>query len=264
MLHARVSLPGQPTVTVRAAGLGDRPVLGTEPIDLNRTRWHQPTEGLVYGVILNDSASMSHYGERMEKPPHVKPPSHPVLYIKPYNTHVGHGALVTMPPGVERLEIGACLGLVFGSSCACVSVDAAPESIVGYTIGIDLSVPKDNLYRPPIAEKCFDGSCPMGPWVVDRSDIADPNALEIRTFVNDALVARRSTSDMLRPVWALVSDICDFMSFHPGDVLLTGYPLTAPTAGAGDRIAVEIDGLGRLECRVAPHDAQPEANGAAK
>lgn len=256
MLNARVSLPGQAgPVKVHASKIGDPPLLGSEPIDLPHARWHKPIDGLVYGVILNDPASMAHYGDRMQKPPHVKPPAAPVLYIKPYNTHVGHGAVVALPPGADRVEIGACLGLVFGASCACVTIAAAAESVAGYTIAIDLSLPKSDLYRPPIIEKCFDGSCPMGPWVVDRSDIPDPNALLIRTFVNDVLVAERNTSDMLRPAWKLVSDVCDFMSLHPGDVLLTGYPLTAPTAGPGDRIAVEIDGLGRLECRIAARDA---------
>ena len=259
MLYARVSLPGQSgPVKVHAAKPGDTPLLGADAIDLPHARWHKPTEGLVYGVILNDPASMQHYGDRMHKPPHVKPPSAPVLYIKPYNTHVGHGALVTLPPGIDRVEIGACLGLVFSSSCSCTSVEAAHESVAGYTIAIDLSIPKDDLYRPPIIEKCFDGACPMGPWVVDRDDVPQPNNLTIRTYVNDALVAERQTSDMLRPVWILVSDVCNFMTMHPGDVLLTGYPLTAPTAGPGDRIAVEIDGLGRLECRLAAHGSPAE------
>jgi 5-oxopent-3-ene-1,2,5-tricarboxylate decarboxylase/2-hydroxyhepta-2,4-diene-1,7-dioate isomerase len=254
MLIARVSLPGQSgPVKVHAAKLGETPLLGGERIDLPHARWHKPTEGLVYGVILNDPASIEHYGERMVKAPHVKPPSTPVLYIKPYNTHVGHGALVTLPQGIDRVEIGACLGLVFGSSCACTNAEAAHESVAGYTIAIDLSIPVDDLYRPPIIEKCFDGACPMGPWVIDREDVPDPNNLMIRTFVNDALVAERRTSDMLRPVWMLVSEVCDFMTLHPGDVLLTGYPLRAPTAGPGDKIAVEIDGLGRLECRLAAH-----------
>src|SRR4051812_6220194 len=195
MLHARVSLPGQAgPVKIHAAHLGDPPLLGGDPINVPHARWHKPTEGLVYGVILNDPASIEHYGDRMQKAPHVKPPSAPVLYIKPYNTHIGHGAVVILPPGAERVEIGASLGIVFASSCACVTEDTAPHSIAGYTIAIDLSLPKDSLYRPPIVEKCFDGACPMGPWVVDREDVPDPGKLTIRTYVNDKLVAERSTS----------------------------------------------------------------------
>ena len=215
--------------------------------------WLPPSDGLVYGVILNDPQSMAHYGEKLHQPPHVKPPEAPVLYIKPYNTHVGHGAVVTLPAGADAVEVGASLGVVFSASCACVTVESAPASVAGYTIAIDLSLPKDSLYRPPIVEKCFDGACPLGPWLVDRDDVPDPNALTIRTFINDKLVATRSTGDMLRPVWTLVTDISDFMSFHPGDVLLAGYPLTVPRAKPGDVIAVEIDGLGRLECRIASH-----------
>ena len=252
MLHARVSLPGQSgPVQVHAPTPGEPPMLGGMPIDVAHARWLPPIEGLVYGVILNDADSLEHYGDRMHRAPHVKPPTAPVLYIKPYNTHVNHGAVVTLPAGADRVEIGASLGIVFSSSCACVTMESAPASVAGYTLAIDLSLPKDDLYRPPILEKCFDGACPMGPWMVDRDDVPDPNALSIRTYINDELVATRSTGDMLRPVWKLVTDVCDFMSFHPGDVLLAGYPLTAPTAKPGDRIAVEIDGFGRLECRIA-------------
>ncbi len=72
----------------------------------------------------------------------------------------------------------------------------------------------------------------------------------MRTLVNGALKHTRSTTDLVRPIPRLIADITEFMSFYAGDVLLIGYPLTVPTAGAGDAIAVECDALGRLECRL--------------
>ena len=252
MLHARVALPGRSDpVEVRSASHGGPSMLGGERIEVALGAWLPPSSGLVYGVILNDPSSIDTYGERLHKPPHVKPPVAPVLYIKPYNTHTGHGSTVALPSGADTVEVGACLGIVFASSCARLSAESSRSSVAGYTIAIDLSLPKESLYRPPIIEKCFDGACPLGPWMIDRADISDPDALTIRTFINDQLVAMRSTRDSLRPVSSLITDICEFMSFHPGDVLLTGYPLTVPRAKPGDRIAVEIDGLGRLECRLA-------------
>ena len=210
----------------------------------------RPIAGLVYGVILNDRASLDLYGARMQQPPHGKAPAAPVLYIKPYNTHVGHGATVSLPAGADRVEIGATLGIVFGATCSRVTEAAAFDAVAGYTVVIDLSLPKADLYRPPIVEKCFDGACPIGPSMVERSAVPDPGQLEIRTSINGELCHTRSTTDLVRPIPRLIADISDFMSFHAGDVLLVGYPLDVPTAGPGDAIAVEIDGIGRLEFRL--------------
>lgn len=223
--------------------MADRPAAAAIALPLS-----PPTTGLVYGAILNDRASLEIYGARMQQPPHGKAPAAPVLYIKPYNTHVGHGASVALPAGADRAEIGATLGIVFGSTCSRVTEATAFEAVAGYTVAIDLSLPKKDLYRPPIEEKCFDGACPIGPRVVEREVVADPDQLEIRTWINGALRHTRSTIDLVRSIPRLIADVSEFMSFYPGDVLLVGYPLDVPTATAGDAIAVEIDGIGRLEC----------------
>ena len=209
-----------------------------------------PIPGLVYGVILNDRASLEACDERMHRPPHGKPPVAPVLYIKPYNTYVGHRARIALPAGVERVEIGATIGIVFGATCARATAGNALDAVAGYTIAIDLSAPKADLYRPPIVEKCWDDSCPIGPRIVGRDAIGDPGRLTLRTLVNGALRHSRSTGDLLRPMPQLIADVSEFMSFFAGDLLLVGYPLTVPTAGGGDTIAVEVDEIGRLECRL--------------
>src|SRR6185436_4644217 len=87
--------------------------------------WLPPNSGLVYGVILNDRASIEAYGERMTKPPHVKPPVAPVLYFKPYNTHVGHQSVVVLPADASQVEIGATVGIVFGATCSRASAESA-------------------------------------------------------------------------------------------------------------------------------------------
>jgi 5-oxopent-3-ene-1,2,5-tricarboxylate decarboxylase/2-hydroxyhepta-2,4-diene-1,7-dioate isomerase len=253
--HARVLLPGRADpVCLQPTPDGDRARLGGAEVAIPADGWLPPTTGLVYGVILNDHASIETYGARMQQPPHGERPTAPVLYIKPYNTHAGHRSVVTMPAGAACVEIGATLGIVFGATCTRATEEAAFSSVAGYTIAIDLSLPKENLYRPPILEKCFDGSCPIGPWVMDRAFVADPGRLTIRSWINGGLRHTRSTDDLVRPIPKLIADVSEFMSFYTGDVLLVGYPLTVPTAGAGDAIAVEIDGIGRLECHLVADD----------
>jgi 5-oxopent-3-ene-1,2,5-tricarboxylate decarboxylase / 2-hydroxyhepta-2,4-diene-1,7-dioate isomerase len=253
--HARVLLPGRADpVLIQPTPDGAQAYFGGAEVPIPADGWLPPTTGLVYGVVLNDRASLEAYGARMHQPPHGKPPEAPVLYIKPYNTHAGHRSVVTMPAGAECVEVGATLGIVFGATCTRATEEAALTAVAGYTVAIDLSMPKENLYRPPILEKCFDGSCPIGPWVTERALVADPGRLMIHIWINGGLRHIRSTDDLLRPVPKLIADVSEFMSFCAGDVLLVGYPLTVPTAGAGDAIAVEIEGIGRLECRLAADD----------
>lgn len=252
MRTARVRLPGRADVLVLpVADNGQAVQLGGAAISVAAGDWLPPVTGAVYGVILNDRGSSEAYGERMQQPPHGKPPVAPTLYIKPANTHAGHRTVVTLPRGAAAVEVGATLAVVFAQTCTRASVANALSHVAGYTVAIDFSIPKSDLYRPPIVEKCWDGSCPMGPWLVAPAVVADPGALTIETRINGALRHTRSTSDLLRPVPTLIADITEFMSFHAGDALLIGYPLTVPTAGAGDSIAVEIPGIGRLECRLA-------------
>ena len=249
MRHARIRPAGRAEPTyLRLDAPAGTDFTGFEPIPTDG--WLPPHSGLVYGVILNDRASLGVYGARMTAPPHVKAPVAPVLYIKPYNTHVGHQAVVELPNGVERVEVGASVGIVFGATASRTNEHTALEAVAGYTLAIDLSTPKADLYRPPILEKCWDHSLPIGPWIVDRNDVRNPGRLTVRTTINGELVHTRSLDDLHRPILALITAITEFMSFHPGDVLLVGYPLNVPTAGAGDAIAVECDELGRLECRL--------------
>ena len=258
MRHARVLLPGRAhPVLIQPTPDGDRAHFGGTEVPIPDDGWLPPTTGLVYGVILNDAASIAAYGPRMRQAPHVKPPAAPVLYIKPYNTHAGHRAVVRLPAGAPCAEVGATLGIVFGSTCTRATGESVLAAVAGYTVAIDLSLPKVDLYRPPIQEKCFDGACPIGPWVVGHPHVGDTGRLTIRTWINGELRHTRLTGDLVRSVPQLIADVSEFMSFYAGDILLVGYPLDVPTAVPGDAIAVEIDGIGRLECQLAANEGAP-------
>jgi 2-keto-4-pentenoate hydratase/2-oxohepta-3-ene-1,7-dioic acid hydratase in catechol pathway len=100
----------------------------------------------------------------------------------------------------------------------------------------------------------MDGFCPMGPWMVTRDEIPDPQDLHLRTWINGELVQDGNTRDMLVDVAGLIEYISRFMTLEPGDVIATGTP-----AGVGafrkpprylqpaDRLRLEITGIGVLE-----------------
>ncbi|MCC7462782.1 MAG: fumarylacetoacetate hydrolase family protein [Gammaproteobacteria bacterium] len=203
--------------------------------------------GIVYGALLNQRGALAALGPSAGEPPYRAPPRAPVLYLKPRNTLNGPGRPVVLPADVPEFEVGATLGVVFGRTACRVPVRDALEPVAGYVIVNDLSVPHASLYRPAIRCKARDGSCCIGPAVVARLRIPDPDALDIRVHVDGQLAQQGSTRELIRPVRQLIADVTEFMTFAPGDVLLVGVPPGAPRVRAGQSVAIEIDTLGRLE-----------------
>jgi 5-oxopent-3-ene-1,2,5-tricarboxylate decarboxylase/2-hydroxyhepta-2,4-diene-1,7-dioate isomerase len=171
---------------------------------------------------------------------------HPVLYIKPANTWAHHGDPVLLPPDVAEVEIGATLGISFARAASRVSAAQALGFVSGYCIVNDVTVPHQSLLRPPMRQKCRDGFCPIGPWV-SADELRDPGALEIRSYINGELRQRSHTALLRRSVAQLIADVSEFMTLAPGDLLFIGVAEQPARARAGDTIAVEIDGIGRLE-----------------
>ena len=202
--------------------------------------------GTVYGCLLNHRAALAALGEAVNAAPYKAAPRAPVLYIKPRNTLALPGDAVAVPADTPELAIGAALGLVIGRTACRVAEADALGHLAGYTIVNDLSVPHASFYRPSIRFKARDGFCPIGPRVVARSAIADPDALAVRVHIDGSLVHTTSTGGMLRPAARLLADVSEFMTLHPGDVLMLGVAAGAPTVRAGQRVDIEIDGIGRL------------------
>jgi 5-oxopent-3-ene-1,2,5-tricarboxylate decarboxylase / 2-hydroxyhepta-2,4-diene-1,7-dioate isomerase len=211
--------------------------------------------GTVYGTLLNHRTALAALGSAVNEPPYQGPPRAPVLYVKPRNTLSSGEEPVVLPAGVSELEIGACLGLVIGRTACRVSPAEAYEHLAGYLIVNDVSVPHALFYRPAIRFKARDGFCPLGPRVVPRAAIADPDALAIRVFIDGELRQSDHTGQLVRPVAKLLADITDFMTLAPGDVLAVGAAWPAPRVRAGQLASIEIEGLGRLESRFVGGDA---------
>lgn len=224
-----------------------------------RLAWaHDPAEGLrvgaVYGVLLNYRGGLEALGGAVNEPPYKGPPKAPVLYIKPRNTHRPDGAVVPVPDDSPELEIGAALGLVIGRTACRVAPADALSYLAGYTVLIDVSVPHSVFYRPSIRFKARDGFCPIGPAVTACRPGLDPDDLTIHVLVDGALRQQAGTSQLVRPVARLLADVTDFMTLSPGDILMVGVPVGAPRARAGQSVAVEIDGVGRLQARLQAQD----------
>ncbi len=210
------------------------------------------SRGTIYGVILNDKASLAAIGPALFADPYKAAPKAPVLYIKPANTRlnakVGAGATAILPAGADSVEIGATLALVIGRSASKVAAADAWAHIAGVAVVADLSLPHDSYYRPAIREKCFDGSCALGSEVVPVTDIA---GLVARTVVDGVVVAQRRFDDLVREVPQLFAEVTAFMTLSAGDMLLVGVPWRGPQAKPGSTVAVEVKGIDRIEFSLA-------------
>jgi 5-oxopent-3-ene-1,2,5-tricarboxylate decarboxylase/2-hydroxyhepta-2,4-diene-1,7-dioate isomerase len=207
--------------------------------------------GTVYGVLMNHRAALEALGDAVAQAPYKAAPKAPVLYIKPRNTLVPPGAPIRIDDPAGELEVGAALGIVIGRTACRVAEAEAFDHVAGYAIVADCSVPHDSYYRPAVRFKARDASCVIGPAVVPRADIVDPDALGVRVLVDGRPVHAASTGGTVRGVARLLADISEFMTLAPGDVLLAGVAPGSPRVRAGASVAIEIDGLGRLETRVA-------------
>ncbi|NHU84595.1 fumarylacetoacetate hydrolase family protein [Kocuria sp. JC486] len=171
-------------------------------------------------------------------------PTSPLLFFKPNTSVTGPGDPVTLPSWTEEVSYEAELAVVIGRICKDVPVDKVDEVVFGYTCANDLTARDAQRTDGQWARaKGFDGACPLGPWIETELDTSE---LQVRSFVNDDLKQDGNTSQMVFGVADLISYVSSAFTLLPGDVLLTGTPAGVGTVDEGDRLDVEIEGIGKL------------------
>lgn len=220
-------------------------------------RWLPPVEP---GKIL---ATHLTYRSRAEEYRMAQLPSTPSYFMKPPSSLSAHREPVVRPRGCRFLNYEGEIAVVIGRRCRGASVDEALDSVRGYTVANDWGVhdfrhaDRGSMLRV----KGQDGFCPLGPALVDAADV-DPDDLTIRTFVNGELVQEGNTgSDLMFSFAYQVADLSRLVTLEPGDVLLTGTPANSRPVAPGDVVAVEVDGIGRLENTVEQSEEELEQVG---
>ncbi|MGH8111456.1 MAG: fumarylacetoacetate hydrolase family protein [Rhodanobacteraceae bacterium] len=229
-------------------------------LDANGARFTAPRVGTVYATLLNDRNALAALGDTLKTAPYAKPPAAPILYVKPRNTLVGHGAEVLVPDGAPGLRIGGSLGIVLGRVASHVSAANALDCVAGYTIVADLGVPNDGFFRPPVRDLIRDGFCVLGPCIVGERHVPAPDALRIGIRVGGQAPFTSTTANSVRGVARLIADVTEFMTLAPGDVLTLGVPWGAPVARAADEISVAIADWPTLRLRLVPETADEGAH----
>ena len=171
-------------------------------------------------------------------------PTVPKVFLKPPSAIIGDGDAIQIPPGTDRVDHEAELGVVIGRRMTRVSAADALGFVGGYTAVNDVTARDfqrlDGVFS---RAKGFDTFCPVGPRVVTS---LDPSDLRIRCFVDGKLRQDGRTSDMIFDVPTILSFVSHIMTLEPGDLVATGTPMGVGPIVPGQTVVVDVEGVGEL------------------
>lgn len=251
MKRARIEFEGR-TWLVQDAGDGrvalpDGRVLSETEVD-----WLPPIEPrTIFTLAIN-------YADHAKELA-FKAPEEPLGFLKAANTVIGHRRQTLRPTDVAFMHYECELAVVIGATARNVPVASAYDVVAGYTVANDYALRDylENWYRPNLRVKSRDTCTPLGPWFVERDDVADPMNLDLRTTVNGRETQRGNTRDMVFGIPQLIAYFSSFMTLQPGDIILTGTPDGIVDVQPGDEVVTEVQGIGRLVNTLVADDGKP-------
>jgi 2-keto-4-pentenoate hydratase/2-oxohepta-3-ene-1,7-dioic acid hydratase in catechol pathway len=224
----------------------------------------------IYCAGANYADHAAEMARAQNRPP---PPDPHTLGLKPWHfikagrsTLAAPGETVTITALSQTMDWEIELAAVIGERAKNVSLDKALDHVAGYTIANDLSardvgrragVPDDSPFKFDwVAHKNFDGSCPLGPWIVPAGDIPDPQNLGLKLWVNDVVKQDSNTGKMIFSIAEQIAHLSSRITLNPGDLVLTGTPSGVGAARkeflkAGDEVKLWIEHVGTLTNRMA-------------
>jgi 2-keto-4-pentenoate hydratase/2-oxohepta-3-ene-1,7-dioic acid hydratase in catechol pathway len=224
----------------------------------------------IYCAGANYADHAAEMARAQNRPP---PPDPHTLGLKPWHfikagrsTLAAPGETVTITGMSQTMDWEIELAAVIGERAKNVSLDKALDHVAGYTIANDLSardmgrragVPDDSPFKFDwVAHKNFDGSCPLGPWIVPAGDIPDPQNLGLKLWVNDVVKQDSNTGKMIFSIAEQIAHLSSRITLNPGDLVLTGTPSGVGAARkeflkAGDEVKLWIEHVGTLTNRMA-------------
>ncbi|MEU5168404.1 MULTISPECIES: fumarylacetoacetate hydrolase family protein [Streptomyces] len=183
-------------------------------------------------------------------------PDEPILFFKAPDTVVGPEDTVLVPRGSRKTDWEVELAVVIGRTARYLdSAEEALGHVAGYATAHDVSEREFQIERGGTWDKGKNCETfnPLGPWLVTADEVPDPQALQLKLWVNGELKQNGTTADQIFPVGEVVRYLSHFMTLYPGDIINTGTPAGVamgrpepkPYLRAGDVVELEVEGLGR-------------------
>jgi 2-keto-4-pentenoate hydratase/2-oxohepta-3-ene-1,7-dioic acid hydratase in catechol pathway len=169
------------------------------------------------------------------------------LFLKAGSSLIGPSESIRPRFQDRRTDHEVELAVVIGKKASRVTREEALSFVLGYTIGLDITVRGKEF---PGFRKSPDTFAVLGPWLVTADEIADPNALDLSLSVNGEVRQKSNTSRMIFDVARLIEYASAFYTLYPGDVIMTGTPEGVGPVSPGDRLVAEIDGIGQLNIQI--------------
>jgi acylpyruvate hydrolase len=206
---------------------------------------HDPEKFLCIGLNYIDHA------EETKNPIPKEPP----LFAKFPNAIIDATGTIVRPRGCQKLDYEVELTFVMGKEARDVSAERALDYVWGYTLVNDVSARDFQMVTTQwMAGKVCDTFAPMGPWIADRSEIPDPHVLQLQTWVNGTQLQNGNSKNLIYNINVLVAFLSAHLTLLPGDIVATGTPAGVGFTRkpqvllkGGDRVEMEITGLGRLD-----------------
>jgi 2-keto-4-pentenoate hydratase/2-oxohepta-3-ene-1,7-dioic acid hydratase in catechol pathway len=189
----------------------------------------------------------------------LKYPEAPVFFTKPATAIIGHMGKVVHWKTTEKLDYEVELAVVMGKKGRDIPKDKVYDYIFGYTICLDMTA--RDLQRKHgqwFKGKSLDTYCPLGPWIVHKSAIADPQKLRLTCRVNGEVMQNDNTDNMIFDIATTIESLSRGMTLEPGEIISTGTPSGVGFARVppfflkpGDKVEADIEGIGVLQVEIA-------------
>ncbi|MBT5048647.1 MAG: fumarylacetoacetate hydrolase family protein [Rhodospirillaceae bacterium] len=174
------------------------------------------------------------------------------MFIKANSALVGPSDGVALRFLDRRNDPEAEFTIIIGRTCTDITVADALDYIVGYCIGMDMTL---RGAESASSRKSIDGYAVLGPWMVTADEIPDPDNISIALSVNGESLQDSNTSDMMFGIAEVVAHASTFYTLHPGDVIMAGSPLGFEPVVPGDVMVADFERIGRMEIRARAHGA---------
>jgi 2-keto-4-pentenoate hydratase/2-oxohepta-3-ene-1,7-dioic acid hydratase in catechol pathway len=176
------------------------------------------------------------------------------VFLKPASSIIGPGGTVILPKISKHVDFECELCAVIGRPAKNVSAERALDHVYGYTMCWDISIRDPwgvgGRHNTRNIRKGFDTFCGVGPWIVTRDEIREPQDVHITVEQNGKTVMRAHTADMINGLRDLIRFLSSVTTLQPGTLITTGTPAGVSKLAAGDHLKGTIDGVGTMELEV--------------